>query len=175
MTVRAGEAFEASRIVSHIDGLLAGPLPRTGLTTSEGAPDTGEWTVTRGQGFVIAPLWEGEARTGVYGTEWNETEEEAQQQLASLIRKLDHRWGPHQRIGMRVPLFRHLAAESMPPLFQALCDADCYGDLTAWGPIPPEAADGPRWVAVSLNQSDGDAPMIMTGVVSDRPITELDD
>ncbi|MRT44902.1 hypothetical protein FGX00_03500, partial [Xylella fastidiosa subsp. multiplex] len=32
-----------------------------------------------------------------------------------------------------------------------------------------------RWVAVSLNQSDGDALMFMAGVVSDRPITELED
>jgi hypothetical protein len=29
-------------------------------------------------------------------------------------------------------------------------------------------------VAVSLNQSDGDAPFIMTALISDRPIKALD-
>lgn len=43
------------------------------------------------------------------------------------------------------------------------------GDLAVWGPV-----DG-RWVAVSLDQCDGDAPMILVAVVADRPIVELDD
>ena len=155
--------------------LATAPVSPTGPTIEEGRPDTGEWTRTRGEGFVIVPLWESGPHTGVYGPEWSDAEESAQQQLTSLARELDRNWGRHHRVSMRVPLFRNLAAEPMPPLFQALCDADCYGDLTVWGPTPPEAAADPRWVAVSLNQSDGDAPMIMTGVVSDRPITELDD
>jgi hypothetical protein len=32
-----------------------------------------------------------------------------------------------------------------------------------------------RWVGVSLNQCDGDAPMILVAVVTDRPVVELDD
>jgi hypothetical protein len=175
VTAQAGKPFEVPRVVSRIEGLLTTPVPSIGPTISEGAQDTGEWTVTRGEGFLIAPLWESGAHTGVYGPDWNEAEEAAQGQLASLIQELDRHWGQHHQVGMRVPLFRNLASEPMPPLFQALCDADCYGDLTVWGPLPPEAADGSRWVAVSLNQSDGDAPMIIAGVVSDRPITELDD
>ena len=63
---------------------------------------------------------------------------------------------------MRVPLFRHQARAPLPALFQALGDLDCFGDLTVWGPT----ATGGRWVAVSVNQCDGDAPMIMTAVVS---------
>ncbi|MEU6019494.1 hypothetical protein ABZ826_37595 [Streptomyces sp. NPDC047515] len=30
-------------------------------------------------------------------------------------------------------------------------------------------------MAVSLNQSDGDAPVIIVAVVADRPVVELDD
>ncbi|MER8087412.1 hypothetical protein ACFVZR_31130 [Streptomyces sp. NPDC058316] len=57
----------------------------------------------------------------------------------------------------------------MPPLYRALCDRDCLGDLAVWGPVAG------RWVAVSLNQSDGDAPMVIVAVVADRPVVELDD
>ncbi|MGW3746290.1 hypothetical protein ACWD62_38520, partial [Streptomyces sp. NPDC005146] len=37
----------------------------------------------------------------------------------------------------------------------------------------PHTAD--VWVAASLNQCDGDAPMIIVALVSDRPIIELED
>jgi hypothetical protein len=64
----------------------------------------------------------------------------------------------------------------MPPLFQALCDNDSYGDLTVWGPVPVGGEDGAdRWVGVSVGHSDGDAPLVMVAVVSDRPITELEE
>ena len=62
----------------------------------------------------------------------------------------------------------------MPALFQALCDEDLLGDLAVWGPVPTGRPDTPtRQLAVSLSQSDGDAPMILCAVVSDQPITEL--
>ncbi|MFJ9212425.1 hypothetical protein [Streptomyces sp. NPDC102264] len=175
MTARAGEVFETGRAVSDVEALLVAPVPTAGPTTDgtevEGDPATGEWTATSGAGFRIVPLWESGDLVGVYGPEWNEAEEAAEEQLARLVAELDRRWGAHRRVSMRVPLFRKQAGEPMPALFQALCDADCYGDLTVWGPL---SAD-PRWIAVSVNQSDGDAPMIMTAAVSDRPITELDD
>jgi hypothetical protein len=175
VTARAGEPFDLPKTVSEVRALATASVPPTGPTVDEGEPDTGEWTRTRGEGFVIVPLWESVPYTGTYAPEWNDSEASAQRQLTSVTEELDRVWGRHQQVGMRVPLFRKLAGEPMPPLFQALTDADCYGDLTVWGPLPTEAADGPRWVAVSLNQSDGDAPMIMAGVVSDRPITELED
>lgn len=171
MTARAGETFETGRAVSDIEALLAGPLPATGPTVGEGEPDTGEWTATSGEGFRIIPLWENDGLVGVYGPEWEAAEEAAEGHLAALVKELDRRWGAHRRVSMRVPLFRKLAGESMPPLFQALCDEDCYGDLAVWGPV----AGGGRWVAVSVNQSEGDAPMILTAVAGDRPIIELDD
>jgi predicted phosphate transport protein (TIGR00153 family) len=95
-------------------------------------------------------------------------EDAAEANLALVVAELDQRWGAHRTVSMRVPLFRDQAGEPMPALFQSLCDLDCYGDLTVWGPT---VADG-RWVAVSVNQCDGDAPMIMTAVVSHAPITE---
>jgi hypothetical protein len=159
-------------VVSDIGALLAESVPTTGPTVSKGDPATGAWTGTGGEGFVIASLWAGKALTGVYAPEWNEAEEAAEAQRATLVGELDHRYGPHREVAMRVPLFRKIAGDPMPPLFQALCDEDLLGDLTVWGPtrIGPGAA--PRWLAVSLNQSDGDAPMILCAVVSDRPITE---
>ncbi|RLP98308.1 hypothetical protein [Micromonospora sp. CV4] len=171
MTSRAGEAYATDRAVSDIEALLAGDLPTAGATVSEGDPATGEWTATVGEGFRIRPLWESDALTGVYGPEWNEAEEAAAENLALVVRELDSRWGPHRRVSMRVPLFRNQAGEPMPTVFQALCSVDCYGDLAVWGPL---AVSG-RWVGVSVNQCDGDAPMILTAVVSDRPIIELED
>ncbi|MET7482640.1 hypothetical protein [Streptomyces sp. NPDC005538] len=158
---------EPGRPLGAVDALLTGPVPTTGPTTSEGDPATGEWTATRGEGFVIAPLLVGRALTGVYAPEWNKAEEAAETQLASLIGELDARYGPHRQVGMREPLFRRIAGTPMPALFQALCDEDLLGDLTVWGPVPT------RWLAVSLNQSDGDAPMILCAVVADHPITEV--
>src|SRR5690606_4388433 len=115
------------------------PLPASGPAVAEGEPVTGEWTATRGEGFLIVPLWEGDSLTGVYGPEWNAAEEAAEARLRSLVARLDARWGAHRRVSMRVPLLRPA---------------------------------GPRGAAVSLNQSDADAPMILVGVVSDRPVTE---
>ncbi|WP_406058410.1 hypothetical protein [Micromonospora sp. NBC_00860] len=171
MTGRAGEVFDAGRTVSDIESLLVADLPTGGVPVGEGDPATGEWTGTRGEGFRIAPLWESEALTGVYGAEWNQAEEAAEANLALVVRELDRRWGAHRTVSMRVPLFRHQAGEPMPALFQSLCGLDCYGDLTVWGPMVTEG----RWVAVSVNQCDGDAPMIMTAVVSQLPIIELSD
>lgn len=175
MTAKAGETFDLRGSVSEVEALVTARVPSAGPTVEEGTSDTGEWTRTRGEGFLIAPLWESVANTGAYGPEWNAAEEAAQQNLTFLVDELDRRWGPHRQVSMRVALFRHLAGEPMPPLHQALCAADCYGDLSVWGPLPPDLADTLCWVAVSLNQSDGDAPMIITAAVSDRPIAELED
>ncbi|MEV6545572.1 hypothetical protein [Streptomyces sp. NPDC051665] len=162
------------RELPDLDALLAGPVPATGPTVSEGDPATGEWTVTRGEGFVIIPLRVGRPLTGVYAPEWTAAEEAAEAQLADLVRQLDDRYGPHRQVAMHVPLFRKIAGDPMPALFQALCDEDLLGDLVVWGPVPtgrPGAST--RQLAVSLSQSDGDAPMILCAVVSDHPITEL--
>jgi hypothetical protein len=169
VTARRGETFVIARAVSDVEALLAAPVPASGPTVAEGAPLTGEWSATGGEGFRIVPLWEGDDLVGVYEREWTEAEEAAQGHLDSLVAELDARWGPHRRVAMHVPLFRKQADEPMPPLFQALCDEECYGDLSVWGP----PALGARWVGVSVNQSDGDAPMIIVAVVSDRPVVEL--
>ncbi|MEU8183196.1 hypothetical protein AB0B86_20810 [Micromonospora sp. NPDC049047] len=169
MTARAGQAFDTGRAVSDVASLLAADLPTAGETVSEGDPATGEWTGTRGAGFQIIPLWESDDLVGVYGTEWNEAEETATAHLALVVGELDRRWGPHRRVSMHVPLFRKQAGTPMPALFQSLSDMDCYGDLTVWGPTGAEG----RWVAVSVNQCDGDAPMIMIAVASRFAITEL--
>src|SRR5690606_13134107 len=97
-------------------------------------------------------------------------EEAAEARLRSLVARLDARWGAHRRVSMRVPLLRPDAP--LPELLRALAALDCYGDLTVWGPVPVPPPAGPRWAAASRNQSDADAPMILVGVVSDRPVTE---
>ncbi|MBK3571689.1 hypothetical protein [Streptomyces sp. MBT62] len=173
MTAGAGEQGEPDRAFPDLDALLTGPLPATGPTVSEGDPVTGEWTGTGGEGFVIVPLLVGKPLTGVYAPEWNAAEEAAEAQLTALIGALDRRFGAHREVAMRVPLFRKIAGDPMPALFQALCDEDLLGDLTVWGPLPngPEATA--RWLAVSLGQSDAEAPMILCAAVTDRPITEL--
>ncbi|MEE1770447.1 hypothetical protein PUR34_20490 [Streptomyces sp. JV185] len=152
-----------------MEALLAGPVPAEGPTVDEGEPDTGEWSATEGGGFRIVPRWESDGLVGVYEREWEEAEEAASGHLAALVGELDSRWGAHRTAGMRVPVFRDLAGEPLPPLYRALCDQDCPGDLAVWGPV-----DG-RWVAVSLDQCDGGAPMILVAVVADRPIVGLDD
>ncbi|MFG2559664.1 hypothetical protein [Streptomyces sp. NPDC048496] len=60
----------------------------------------------------------------------------------------------------------------MEPLFQALCDHDCLGDLAVWGPVAGGPGGSDRWVAVTVNQCDGDAPMIIVALVGDRPVIE---
>ncbi|MBT3151554.1 hypothetical protein HTV45_11775 [Streptomyces sp. CHD11] len=166
MTARAGEPFDTGRAVSDIASALSAPLPDSGPTTDEGEPVTGEWTSTRGKGLLLFPLWESEALTGVYGREWTDAEERAEANLAALTAELDARWGPHRRVPLGGPTFRRPDAEP----FRTLLARDCNGDLAVW-----EAASEPvrRWVAVSLNQSDGDAPMILIALISDRPVPPM--
>lgn len=177
VSARAGETFDVARAVAGVEALLASPLPATGPTAAEGDPATGEWTVTTGEGFRIVPLWEGGSLDGVHGAEWDDAEEEAEAQLASLVKELEGRWGAHHQVAVHVLLLRQddgsdessllrQGGEPVPPLFEALLDEDCYGDLAAWGPV---SAQG-RWIAVSVGRSDGDAPLVMVAVVSDRPI-----
>ncbi|WP_309063738.1 hypothetical protein [Streptomyces sp.] len=173
MTARAGAPFDVNRATTDIEAALSAPVPTTGPTVGEGEPATGEWTVTRGEGFLLLPLWESEALTGVYGPEWNDAEAAAEANLAALVAELDRRWGVHRTVSMRVPLHRGRAGEPLPEPFRTLTAKDCYGDLAVWGPVPPDAAPTtPRWLALSLNQSDGDAPMIITALISAHPITE---
>ncbi|EFE67373.1 predicted protein [Streptomyces viridosporus ATCC 14672] len=173
MTARAGEPFDTNRAASGIEAALSAPVPTAGPTADEGEPATGEWTVTRGEGFLLLPLWESEALTGVYGARWNDAEAAAEANLAALVAELDRRWGPHRTLSMRVPLHRGRTGEPLPEPFRTLAARDCYGDLAVWGPVRPGGPPAaPRWLALSLNQSDGDAPMIMTALISDRPLTE---
>ncbi|WP_395574546.1 hypothetical protein [Streptomyces sp. BK79] len=173
MTARADEPFDLTRATSDVEAALSAPVPTTGPALSEGEPATGEWTVTRGEGFLLLPLWESEALTGVYGPEWNDAEAAAEAHLTALVTELDRRWGPHRTVSMRVPLHRSQTGDPLPEPFHTLAATDCYGDLAVWGPVPSGAPPaGPRWLALSLNQSDGDAPMIITALVSIRPITE---
>ncbi|MFF2652148.1 hypothetical protein [Streptomyces sp. NPDC058045] len=173
MTARAGERFAVTRAVSDIEALLTGPVPATGPTRSEGDPATGEWTVTTGRGFVFAPLWESESFEQRPADEWNAAQDAASAHLAALVRELDARWGAHRTVRMHVPLFRKQTGRPMPEFFQALADEDCYGDLTVWGGPLPTAAPDRRWIALSLNQSDGDAPLILIAAVTTDEITEL--
>ncbi|MEU8503277.1 hypothetical protein AB0C40_00855 [Streptomyces brevispora] len=179
MTARAGETFEIARAVSDIDSLLTRPLPEAGPAVRGEVPVTEEWALTLDRGLLLAPLWESDSFTGLYDSEWEEASEIGERNLAALVAELDRRWGPHRSVGMRVPINRKIADEPMPLLFRTLCDGDFLGDLSVWGPVDPAGpAAGPtgsRWVAVSVNQCDGDAPMVLTVAVTDRPITELDD
>lgn len=165
MTARAGEPFSASHAVSALEAALPTALPATGPVTDEGDPLTGEWTATRGEGFLLFPLWESEPLTGVYGREWNDAEATAESHLATLVSTLDARWGPHRTVSMRVPLLRRGSGAPLPEPFRTLSAKDCHGDLTVW-------ARPPRWAAVSLNQSDGDAPLILTALITDHPLSE---
>ncbi|WNI22293.1 hypothetical protein [Streptomyces sp. ITFR-16] len=169
MTVRAGEPFDLVRAVADIDALLASPLPATGPTVAEGDPATGEWVASEGEGFRIVPLWESDPE-GLRGAEWDEAEEAAEARLASLVAELESRWGPHRQVAVHVALLLEQDGDAVPPLFEALLRQDCYGDLAAWGPLPGQD----RWVGVSVGRSDGDAPLVMAAVVSDRPVVAPD-
>ncbi|GAA2999809.1 hypothetical protein [Streptomyces fulvorobeus] len=176
MTARAGEEFDVVRAVADVEALLAGPVPADGPTVAVGDPATGEWTTTRGEGFRVVPLWEGEALTGLYEPEWNEEVGVAEGHLAALVGELDARWGVHRKVAMHVPLFRRRRGAPVPPLFGALLAEDCYGDLWVWGPVTVEGPGAVRrWVAVSAGHSDGDAPVVMAAAVSDRPVVGLPD
>ncbi|MBQ1094069.1 hypothetical protein [Streptomyces sp. B93] len=168
MTVRLGEPFDLGRAVSDVEALLAAPVPGPGQTTVDrGDPVSGEWAGTDGDGFRIVPLWESADFTGLYDPEWNQAAAVAQEHLAFLVHELDRKWGPHRTVGMRVAVFRrHRRGRPLPVLHQTLTDRDLLGDLTVWD----LAAD--RCLALSLSQSDGDAPMILAAVLSTRPVTE---
>lgn len=171
MTARAGEAFDAERAAAEVGALLAAPVPAGGPTTAEGDPATGEWTVTVGAGFRIVPLWEGDPLTGVYAPEWNDAEEAAEAHLSALAEELDRHWGAHRTVRLHVPLMRWQTGSPVEPLFAALFAEDLYGDLEVWGPVDP----GGRWIALALGHSDGDAPLVLAALVSDRPVTEPPD
>ncbi|GHH90092.1 hypothetical protein [Streptomyces capillispiralis] len=168
MTTRSGAPFDTGRAVSALRARLTTPLPPAGPAADEDDPATGEWALTRGDGFLLFPLWEGEPLTGVYGPAWNEAETAAEAHLRALTAELDRHWGPHRTVPLPVPPLR-ARPEGFPEPFRTLAAKDCYGDLTVWGPLPgaPE-----RWAAVSLNQSDGDAPLLLTALISARPLTE---
>ncbi|WP_406862444.1 hypothetical protein ABZO31_19115 [Streptomyces sp. HUAS MG47] len=148
------DAFPADtvRAVAEVDALLAGPVPEA-------------------EAGATAVLWEGPWLQGVYEQEWTAASTTAQAHLAAVEDGLDARWGPHRSVGMRVPMARKIDGTPMPPLFRTLVDHDYLGDLSVWGPV----GDDGRYVGVSLNQTDGDAPMIVAAVVSSEPIVELDD
>ena len=175
MTRQYGDAFDRGRAVADIEALLALPLPATGPTEAEWDPATEEWIRDIGEGFALAPLWESRGLVGVYGEEWGAEEEGAELKALDVAADLTGRWGTPRKVPMHVAMFRDQADEPMPPLHQALCDADDYGDLTVWGPVPvgPDGAD--RWVGISVGQGDGDAPLVLMAVVSDREIEELEE
>ncbi len=167
MTARAGETFDPDRSASDVETALLVPLPASGPTTDAGEPATGEWTSTRGDGFMLFPLRESDDLVGVYQPEWNDVEDMAEGHLSALVAELDRRWGPHRTVTMGPALWNPPTAEP----FRTLVAMDCLGDLNVWGPV---TASHSRWVAVSLNQCDGDAPMILTALVTDRPIESLE-
>ncbi|MET9367015.1 hypothetical protein ABZY00_04065 [Streptomyces griseoflavus] len=161
MTARAGEPYDTRRAVSAIESALTAPLP--GPAADEGEPVTGEWAATRGEGFLLFPLWESEPLTGVYERAWTDAETAAEANLTALVTELDTRWGPHRTLPLLGPEARPPGAEP----FRTLLAKDCNGDLALWGPLPGPA---PRWAAVSLNHSDGDAPLTLTALVTDHPL-----
>jgi hypothetical protein len=164
---RAGQPFATARALADIEELLAGPVPATGPTGAEGDPGTGEWTATAGEGFRVVPLWEGDPLTGVYAPEWNDAVEAAGAHLAALVGELDRRWGPHRAVPLHLPLLRRQEGAAVEPLFEALFRQDLYGDLSVWGPV----GGTDRWVGVGVGHSDGDAPLVLAALVSDRPVT----
>ncbi|MCN9244449.1 hypothetical protein NGF19_27325 [Streptomyces sp. RY43-2] len=174
MTHQYGDAFDRDRAVADIEALLATPLPEAGPTQSEEDPVTEEWVKDVGEGFVLAPLWESGYLAGVPGEEWNAEVEGADLKALDVAADLTRRWGTPRKVAMHGAMFRAEAGEPVPPLHQALCDADNYGDLTVWGPVPagPQGAD--RWVGISVGHCDDDAPLVLMAVVSDREIEEVE-
>lgn len=167
MTPRADSPFDLPSAVSAIETALSSPLPTSGPTTDQGDPLTGEWTSTHGEGFLFFPLWQSAPLTGVYGREWNEAEARAESHLTELTATLDTHWGPHRTLTTRFLLLQRGSGKRFPEPFHTLSTKACYGDLKLWGPLPPT-----RWAALSLNQSDGDAPLILTALITDNPLTE---
>ncbi|WP_020392201.1 hypothetical protein [Kribbella catacumbae] len=168
MTSRAGETFDVDRAAAEVDDLLAAQVPADGPTEAKGDPATGEWTVTVGAGFRIVPLWEGEPLTGLYGAEWNDEADAGDARLASLTKALEARWGPHRTVRLDGPFLRWQGGSPIEALFEALFAEDLYGDLNVWGPVDSTG----RCVAATVGHSDGDAPLVLAALVTDRPITE---
>ncbi|WP_051767258.1 hypothetical protein [Streptomyces sp. NRRL S-37] len=72
---------------------------------------------------------------------------------------------------MRALLLRRGSGEGFPEPFHTLSAKDCYGDLTLWGPLPPTLPSPPLGRPLP-QQSDGDAPLILTVLITDHPLTE---
>ncbi|MFD4017611.1 hypothetical protein [Streptomyces sindenensis] len=170
MTSRAGQSFDLGRALSEVGELLTVPLPPTGPTEALGDPATGEWTATQGPGFRVVPLWEGDPMTGVYAPEWSDAEEAAEARLRSLAEELGHRWGPHTEVPLHGPLLRWQGGSAVDPLVEALFRQDLYGDLVVWGPLGTTG----RRIALTLGRSDGDQPLVLAALVSDRAVAASD-
>ncbi|TWD81565.1 hypothetical protein FB561_2681 [Kribbella amoyensis] len=166
MSSRAGETFDAARAGAEVRELLEADVPADGPASADGDPVTGEWTVTTGPGFRIVPLWEGEGLTGVYGNEWTDAADTATGYLEALGKTLETGWGPYRKITIDGALIRWQMDQPVDPLFDALFSVDLYGDLHVWQPRPD------RWVAATVGHSDGDAPLVLAALVTDRPIPE---
>ncbi|OII63863.1 hypothetical protein BJP40_22595 [Streptomyces sp. CC53] len=167
--------FDRDRAVADIEVLLARPVPADGPTESEYDPLSGERTGTAGEGFVLARLWASRWLDDVSVDEWHAEVAGGDLKALDLTAELTRRWGPARQIAMHPAMFRHQAGEPLPPVFQALCDADDFGDLTVWGPVPAGPAGAERWVGISVGHGDDKAPLVLTAVVTDRDIVELDD
>ncbi|MEU3843294.1 hypothetical protein AB0E88_25040 [Streptomyces sp. NPDC028635] len=167
------DEFDVGRAVAAILALLVEPLPAQGPSVVEEDPLTGERTQETGEGFVLAPLWQSRHLTGVHGEDWNAAVRGADRRAGEVADELTRRWGPSRRVAMHGALFRYQAGEPLPPLHQALCDADDYGDLTVWGPVQEGPGGADRWVGISVGQSDGDAPLVLMAAISDREIVEV--
>ncbi len=150
----------------------AEPLRGGGPTELEYDPYTGEWVRTRGEGFVLAPLWESRSLYGVSYEEWHDVVDGGDLNAMSLVAALTRRWGAPRTVVMRPVMFQPLPCEPMPPVLEALSDVDNYGDLTVWGPVPAGPGGAARWVGVSVKHCDEKAPLVLMAVVADREIVE---
>ncbi|RST05731.1 hypothetical protein E2C00_27355 [Streptomyces sp. WAC05374] len=169
---KTGNPFDVTDTVAAVDALLGAPLPANGPTQGEPSGAEG-WSGSHGAGFRLRLLWESRSYVGVPGPEWDAAQAEAEEYLAALTAALAERWGPHREVSMRAFLLREIDDESVLPLFAELRAFDLYGELAVWGPVA--SPSGPRWVAVSLSQCDGDAPHLMVAAVTDVPIEELEE